>query len=50
MYFNRSNTLKGVGADVVIIPPKGDIMKYAIQFEFPVTNNMAEYKGLVIGL
>jgi ribonuclease HI len=50
MYFNGSYTLKGVGAGVVLILPKGDILKYAIQLGFPVTNNIAEYEGLVTGL
>jgi ribonuclease HI len=34
----------------VLIPPEGDMLKYAIQIEFPATNNTAEYKGLVTGL
>jgi hypothetical protein len=34
MYFNGFYTLKGVGAGVVLIPPEGDILKYAIQLEF----------------
>jgi ribonuclease HI len=34
----------------VLIPPKGDILKYVIQLEFAATNNIAEYKGLVTGL
>jgi hypothetical protein len=50
MYFNRSYTLKGVGASVVLIPPEGDILKYAVQFEFPAMNNITEYEGLVMGL
>jgi hypothetical protein len=31
MYFDRSYTLKGAGAGVVLIPPEGDMIKYAIQ-------------------
>jgi hypothetical protein len=50
MYFNGSYTLKGAGADVVFIPPESDMLKYAIQIEFPTTNNTAEYEGLVTGL
>jgi ribonuclease HI len=50
MYFDRSYTLKGAGAGVVLIPPEGDMLKYAIQIEFPTTNNIAEYEGLVSGL
>jgi hypothetical protein len=30
MYFNRSYTLKGAGADVVLIPPEGGMLKYVI--------------------
>jgi ribonuclease HI len=50
MYFDGSYTLKGAGADVVLIPPEGDILKYAVQFEFPAMNNIAEYEGLITGL
>jgi ribonuclease HI len=50
MYFDGSYTLKGAGAGVVLIPPKGDILKYAIQLEFSATNNIEEYEGLVNGL
>jgi ribonuclease HI len=37
-------------AGVVLIHPEGDILKYAIQLEFPATNNIAQYEGLVTGL
>jgi ribonuclease HI len=50
MYFDGSYTLKGAGAGVILIPPEGDILKYAIQLGFPATNNIAEYEGLVTGL
>jgi hypothetical protein len=50
MYFNRSYTLKRAGASVVLIPPEGDVLKYAIQLEFLATNNIIEYEGLVTGL
>jgi hypothetical protein len=50
MCFGRSYTMKGVGAGVVLIPPEGDIPKYAIQIEFPATNNTTEYEGLTTGL
>jgi ribonuclease HI len=50
MYFDGPYTLKGVGASIVLIPPEGDMLKYAIQIEFFATNNIAEYEGLVIGL
>jgi ribonuclease HI len=50
MYFDRSYTLKGAGAGIMLITPEGDMLKYAIQIEFPATNNIAEYEGLVTGL
>jgi ribonuclease HI len=34
----------------VLIPLEGDILKYAIQLDFPTTNNIIEYEGLGIGL
>jgi ribonuclease HI len=50
MYFDGSYTLKGAEASVVLIPPEGDILKYVVHLEFPATNNITEYKGLVMGL
>jgi hypothetical protein len=50
MYFDGSYTLKEIGADVVLIPPNCDILKYAIQLEFLAINNIVEYEGLVMGL
>jgi hypothetical protein len=47
MYFDRSYTLKGVGVGIMLIPPEGDVLKYAIQVKFPVTNKITEYEGLV---
>jgi ribonuclease HI len=49
MYFDGSYTLKDAGAGVMLIPPEDDVLKYAIQIEFPATNNIAEYEGLVNG-
>jgi hypothetical protein len=50
MYFDGSYTLKGAEAGVMLIPPEGDVMKYAIQLKFSAINNIAEYKGLVNGI
>jgi hypothetical protein len=50
MYFDGSYTLRGAGAGVVLIPPEGNTLKYAIQLGFPATNNIAEYEGLVTRL
>jgi ribonuclease HI len=50
MYFDGSYTLKGAGAGVMLVPPEGGVLKYAIQIEFSATNNTAEYEALVTGL
>jgi hypothetical protein len=49
IYFDGSYTLKGALAGIMLIPPEGDVLKYAIQIEFPTTNNTVEYEGLVTG-
>jgi hypothetical protein len=49
MYFDESYTLKGAGSGIVP-PPEGNILKYVIQLEFPGTNNIVEYEGLVTDL
>jgi hypothetical protein len=45
MYFDGSYTLKGAGAGIVLIPAKGDTLKYAIRLGFLATNNITEYEG-----
>jgi ribonuclease HI len=50
IYFDGSYILKGAGDGIVLIPPEGDVQKYAIQLEFSATNNIAEYEWLVNGL
>jgi ribonuclease HI len=50
MYFDGSYSLIGVGVAIVLIPLECNILKYAIELEFPTTKNIAEYEGLVTGL
>jgi ribonuclease HI len=49
-YTLMDSTLKGAGVGVMLIPFKGDILKYAIQLEFSSTNNIIEYERPVTGL
>jgi hypothetical protein len=37
MYFDRSYTLKGAGAGLMLISPEGDILKYVIKGPEKVT-------------
>lgn len=50
MYFDGSLMLKGSGAEVILISPTGENIKYAIQLNFSATNNVAEYEGLLARL
>jgi len=47
---DRWVTKKVGGADVVLISPEGEILKYAIRLQFPTTNNEVEYEALLTGL
>ena len=38
------------GVGVVIITPKGEILKYGVWLRFLATNNKAEYEGILTGL
>ena len=41
---------QGSGAGIVIRSPKGTEVTYAVKFEFPLTNNQAEYEAFITGL
>ena len=47
---NESATKKVGGVGVVLIPPEGETLKYAVRLQFSATNNEAEYKALLIEL
>ena len=47
---DRSATKKVGGAGVVLIPPKGETLKYAVRLQFTATNNKAKYKAMLTGL
>ena len=50
MYFDGSPTLEGAGTSVLLMSPSGDKLRYALQFHFWVTNNVAEYAALLHGI
>ena len=43
-------TKKAGGAGVVLISLEGEILKYAVRLQFPVTNNKVEYEALLTRL
>jgi ribonuclease HI len=54
MHFDGAFNLPGAGAGAVPTSPSGDKLFYAIQLcfrpEHKVSNNIAEYEGLLAGL
>ncbi|KAK1680264.1 hypothetical protein QYE76_041112 [Lolium multiflorum] len=48
MNFDGSKRLEGAGADVVLVSPQGDKMKYILRMTFPnASNNEVEYEALI---
>lgn len=45
-----STTKAGSGVGLVIILSVGDKMEYAVNFDFLVSNNEAEYEALILSL
>jgi ribonuclease HI len=50
MYFDGLIKLKDAGVEVLLIPPKGEQLKYVLQIFWKVSNNEAEYEALLHGL
>ena len=53
MFYDGAKCKNGAGAGVVLIYPKGDAMRYAIQIDFTnptPTNNITKHEGLLTGL
>ncbi|KAL0433382.1 UNVERIFIED_CONTAM: hypothetical protein Slati_2672500 [Sesamum latifolium] len=50
LHVDRSSTTQGSEAGIVITSPQGEDMKFAIKFDFKVSNNDAEYEALVLGM
>jgi ribonuclease HI len=48
MYFDGSKRVEEAGAEVVLISPQGDKLKYVLRMSFPhASNNKAEYEALL---
>jgi ribonuclease HI len=50
MYFDDVLNLKGEGAGVLLISPRGEQLKYVQQIHYKASNNDAEYEALIHGL
>jgi ribonuclease HI len=47
MYFDSTLNLEGAGADVLLISPHGEQLKYVLQIHYKASNNGAEYEALI---
>lgn len=45
-----SVTTSGCGAGMVLTSPEGPVIKCALKFTFPTTNNEAEYEAIIAGM
>jgi ribonuclease HI len=50
MFFDGASSSIGAGAGVVFISPSQETISLSYKMEFEVTNNVAEYEALVLGL
>ncbi|XP_027182223.1 uncharacterized protein LOC113780640 [Coffea eugenioides] len=50
LYVDGSSNGDGSGAGLLLEDPQGEVFSYALRFDFPATNNEAEYEALIAGL
>lgn len=42
--------MNGSGVGIVLVTPEGQTLEYAMKFQFPATNNEAEYEAVIARL
>ena len=51
LFIDGAANKEGCGADVCLVTPENDqVIEQAIMFNFPASNNQAEYEALIVGL
>nr|XP_027071801.1 uncharacterized protein LOC113696611 [Coffea arabica] len=50
LYVDGSSNGDGSGAGLLLEGPQGEVCSYALRFDFPATNNEADYEVLIAGL
>ncbi|XP_027161349.1 uncharacterized protein LOC113762211 [Coffea eugenioides] len=50
LYVDGSSNGDGSGAGLLLEGPQGEVCSYVLRFDFPTTNNEAEYEVLIAGL
>ena len=47
LYIDEASSNEGSGAGLILTDPDGKEVTYALRFEFPASNNEAEYEALI---
>ncbi|XP_071686877.1 uncharacterized protein [Rutidosis leptorrhynchoides] len=50
LFTDGASSSNGAGAGLILIGPDGEEHTYALRFEFPASNNEAEYEAFLSGL
>jgi ribonuclease HI len=50
MHFDGSRSSEGNGAGVILVSPAGKIHNLSYKLEFAYSNNIAEFKALLLGI
>lgn len=50
LFVDGASGMEGAGAGLLLIDPDGLELAYALRFDFPASNNEAEYEALIAGL
>ncbi|XP_022843448.1 uncharacterized protein LOC111367003 [Olea europaea var. sylvestris] len=50
IFVDGSSNDEGSMVGIIIIGPNGEELEYSLRFEFPTTNNDAEYEAVIMGL
>jgi ribonuclease HI len=50
MFFDGACTKETAGAGVVLISPSKETIHFSFKIDFQVTNNIAKYEALLLGL
>lgn len=50
LHVDGSSIASGSGASILLTSPTGDTLEYVFKFDFPASNNEAEYEALIAGV
>jgi len=50
MHWDGAWGASGIGITAILTPPNGSKLRYDVQLQFLTTNNIAEYKAVLLGL